>query len=71
MPEPVVMRRLVPLDEFEIRRLERQTGQRYCRCGSCNRWMVEPENPCGTGRCLFDTCDECLAKREKDVRLER
>ena len=60
------MRRVVPLDEVEIRRLERETGERFCRCGSCGRWMPEPVNPCGSGRCLFDTCEACLAKREMD-----
>ena len=64
------MRRVVPLDESEVRRLERQTGRRYFRCGSCGMWMPEPENPCGAGRCLFDTCDACLAKRENEGRLE-
>ena len=62
------MRTVVPLDEFEIRRRERETGERFCRCGSCGMWMPEPENPCGTGRCFFSTCDSCLAKRETDKR---
>jgi len=65
------MGRVVPVDEFEIRRRERETGERFCRCGSCGMWMPEPENPCGTERAIFSTCDSCVAKREMDGRSER
>ena len=69
-----VMGRVVPFDAFELRRQERQTGQRFCRCGSCGKLMPESENPCGTGRALWDTCPDCLLLErgtEHDGRLER
>jgi hypothetical protein len=32
------------------------------RCGSCNKLMPSPPNPCGWRAAIFDTCPDCLEK---------